>query len=54
MRDGCLLRNVVDANIVVCIEQELNDSLGPVGSVTQKTQVTERFFRTAELAFLLT
>lgn len=50
----CLLSNIVDANIIIGAEQKLNDRLGPISSVTEQTQITERFLWTAELAFFFT
>jgi hypothetical protein len=48
-----LLRNVVDAQLFCGVDQQLDDSLSPVGSVTQQAQVRKRFLRTSEFPFLL-
>ena len=48
-----LLRNVVDAQFLLGIDQQLDDSLSPVGSVAQQTQVRKRFLGTPKLALFL-
>jgi hypothetical protein len=53
MGDRCLLRNVVNAQLLRGIDQQFDDSLAPVCSVTQQTQVRKRFLRTSEFAFFL-
>lgn len=53
VRNRGLLRNVVDAQIVLRIKQELDDLLRPVRPVTQQPQVAKRFFRTPQFALLL-
>ena len=53
MCDGGLLRNVVDANIVRSVEEEVDDGFCPVGAVAQQAQVTKWLLRASEFAFLL-
>lgn len=53
MCDGRLLRNIVNAKLVGCIEEELHDNLGPICPVREETQVTERLLRTPKFSFLL-
>lgn len=48
-----LLRNVVDAQLLCGIDQQLDNSLSPVGSITQQAQVRKGFLGTSKLAFLL-
>ena len=48
-----LLRNIIDAQFLCGIDQQLDDGLSPVGSVTQQTQVRKRFLGTSEFAFFL-
>lgn len=53
MGNRSLLRNVVDAQFLRGIDQQLDDSLSPVGPVTEQTQVREWFLGTPQLAFFL-
>ena len=53
MGDGGLLRDVVDAHVLGCGHEEVDDCLGPVRAVAQETQVTERLLRAPKLALLL-
>lgn len=48
-----LLRNIVDAQLLCSIDQQFDDSLSPVSSVAQQTQVRKRFLRTSKFAFFL-
>lgn len=55
MGDGSLLRNLVDAELAFgCVEQQVDDSLCPVCTITEQTQVGEWLLRTSKLALLLT
>lgn len=53
MGDRCLLRNVVDAQLLRSVHQQLDNGLSPVGSVTQQTQVRKWLLRASQLAFFL-
>ena len=48
-----LLRNVVDAQLLRGVDQQLDDGLSPVGSVTQQTQVRKWLLGASQLAFFL-
>ena len=53
MGDRRLLRNIVDAQFLCSIDQQLDDGLSPVGSITQQAQVRKRLLRTPQFAFFL-
>lgn len=53
MRDGRPLRDVVYADVVSGVEQQVDDDLGPVRAVSQQAEVAKRFFWTAKLALFL-
>ena len=50
-RDARLVGNLLDTDLLLGIQQHAHDDLGPVGSITQQPEITERFLRTA--VFLL-
>jgi hypothetical protein len=47
------LRDIVDAEVVLSVEKELDDSLGPIRPVPKQPQVTQRLFRTSEFTLFL-
>ncbi len=53
MGNGCLLRNLVDTDIVACSEQEIDNRFRPVCPVAQQTEVTQWFLWATEFALLL-
>ena len=53
MRDGRLLRDIINAHIVCCLEQQFHDHLGPVCAVGEQSEITKWLLRAAELALLL-
>ena len=53
MDNGCLVRNFVDADFLIGVQQKLHDRLGPVCAVAEKTQVGKRLLGAAELVFPL-
>lgn len=53
MCDGRLLCNVINAELVGCIEDEFHDDLGPICPVPEEPQITERLLRASKLPFLL-
>jgi len=54
MRDRSLLRNLLYTHLGLWrAEQEINDSFRPVRPISQKSEIAERLFGTAELSLLL-
>jgi len=52
--DRGLLRYFVDAQLRVgSVEEKIYDGFCPVGAVTEKSKITERFFWTAQFVFFL-
>ena len=54
MSDGRLLCNIVDAKLVLCVQQKVYNRLRPIRSVSKQTKITERFFRASQFAFFFT
>jgi len=48
-----LLSDIINAQVVVGVNQKIHDCFCPIGSVTQQAQVTERLLRATQFAFLL-
>jgi len=53
MGDRRLLRNIVDAQLLHSVDQQLDNRLSPVGPVTQQAQVRKWLLRTSQFAFFL-
>ena len=47
------LRYIVDADVVRCCEQQVDDRLGPVGTIAQESKVGQRLFWAAKLSLFL-
>jgi hypothetical protein len=53
MCDRGLLGNVVDTQLIRCIDQEFYNRLRPVGSIAQQSKITQRLLGTTQFALLL-
>jgi len=53
VRDGRLLRDIINAHVVRRLEQQLHNHLGPVRAVGEQAEITEWLLGAAELALLL-
>ena len=53
MGDRCLLRDVVDAHVLGCVHEEVDDGLRPIRAVAQEAEVGERLLRAPELPLAL-
>ena len=53
MGDRSLLRDIINTQLLRGIDQQLDNGLSPVGSVTQQTQVRKWLLRASQLAFFL-
>ncbi len=51
--EGGLLCDLLDADVLFGLEQEVDDDLGPVGSIAEQAQIGERLLGTAELVLAL-
>ena len=50
VRDRGLLRDVVDADVLGRVHEQVDDRLRPIRAVAQEAEVTQRLLRTPELS----
>ena len=53
MREGGALRNLLQTNLILAVDQQFDNLLLPVCPIRQQSQVRQWFLRTAEFAFHL-